>query len=78
MIIQIGEGENTVTLRIGEREITAAMIEEAINSLRLVLNETQALVSVKISNGAKFDSGFDVKEFAQLAKIMLKDGDIVQ
>lgn len=78
VIIQIGEGENTVTLRFGEREITAAMIEGSINGLRQVLNENQALVSVKISNGATFDSGFDVKEFAQLAKIELKDGDIVQ
>ncbi|WP_258286056.1 hypothetical protein, partial [Escherichia coli] len=32
--IEIGEGENTVGIRFGERQITAAMIEATVNSLR--------------------------------------------
>jgi hypothetical protein len=32
--IEIGEGENTVTVRFQEREVTASVIEGVINSLR--------------------------------------------
>lgn len=76
--IQIGEGENTVMIRFGEREISAAMIEGAINSIRQVLNENQALVSVTINSGATFGSGFDAKEFSKLSGIELKPGDVIQ
>jgi hypothetical protein len=76
--IQIGEGENTVMIRFGEREISAAMIEGAINSLRQVLNENQALVSVTVNSGVAFESGFDAKEFSTLSGIELKPGDVVQ
>lgn len=76
--IQIGEGENTVMIRFGEREISAAMIEGAINSLRQVLSENQALVSVTVNSGATFGSGFDAKEFSKLSGIELKPGDVIQ
>lgn len=78
VIIQIGEGEDTVSIRFGERSITAAMIEGAINGLRQVLNDIQAQVSVNIRSGAVFGSGYDAKEFSKLSGIELKAGDVVQ
>ena len=76
--IEIGEGENTVTLRFGEREITAAMIEAAVNSLRELLADGQAPVAVLVSDGVSFESGFDAKEFAAVAGLSLRPGDVVQ
>src|SRR5690606_41479037 len=49
--IEIGEGENTVTVRFQEREVTAAMIEGVVNSLRDVLGEPEALVNIAIAEG---------------------------
>ncbi|MEO1017030.1 MAG: anti-phage-associated DUF499 domain-containing protein [Pseudomonadota bacterium] len=76
--IEIGEGENTVTVRFQEREITAVMIESVLSNLREVLREEQAPVAITISDGIQFESGFDVKEFAKIAGIELKPGDLVQ
>lgn len=76
--IEIGEGENTVTVRFQEREVTAAMIEGVINSLREVLSEPEALVNIAIADGIQFDNGFALKEFAKLAGIELKPGDVIQ
>ena len=76
--IEIGEGENTVTVRFQEREITAAMIEGVVNSLRQVLNEDQAPVAITIADGIQFDTGFAAKEFARLAGLELKPGDVIQ
>ena len=76
--IELGAGENTVTVRFQEREITATVIESVLTNLRQVLNEDQAPVAITISDGAQFDSGFDVKEFAKIAGVDLKPGDVVQ
>lgn len=76
--IEIGEGENTVTVRFQEREITAAMIEGTVNSLREVLQEDQAPIAITITDGVQFDNGFDAREFANIAGVELKPGDIVQ
>ena len=76
--IEIGEAENTVTVRFQEREVTAAMIESVVNSLRHVLNEDQAPVAITISDGIQFDTGFAVKEFAKIAGIQLRPGDVDQ
>ena len=76
--IEIGEGENTVTVRFQEREITAAMIEGTVNSLREVLQENQALVAITITDGVQFENGFEAKEFAKIAGIELRPGDVVQ
>ncbi len=76
--IEIGEGENTVTVRFQEREITAAMIEGVVNSLRRVLDEDQAPVAITIADGIQFDTGFAAKEFAKLVGIELKPGDVIQ
>ena len=76
--IEIGEGENTVTVRFQEREVTAAMIEGVVNSLRQVLHEDQAPVAITIADGIQFDTGFEAKEFAKTVGIELRPGDIVQ
>lgn len=76
--IEIGEGENTVGIRFGERQITAAMIEATVNSLRDVLNEADANVSIAVRDGIDFENGFEAKEFAKLVGIELKPGDLFQ
>ncbi len=76
--IEIGEGENTVAIRFGERKVTAAMIEKTVNSLRELLNEVDAPVSVKVSDGIDFDNGFEAKEFAKIVGVQLTPGDIEQ
>ncbi|MFC4487883.1 hypothetical protein, partial [Tepidiphilus baoligensis] len=76
--IEIGEGENTVTVRFQEREVTAAMIEGVVNSLREVLNEPEALVNIAITEAIQFDTGFALKEFAKIAGVELKPGDVSQ
>ena len=76
--IEIGEGENTVTVRFQEREITAAMIEGTVNSLRQVLGDDQAPIGVSIRNGIQFENGFEAKAFAEITGMALKPGDVVQ
>ncbi|WP_397471544.1 anti-phage-associated DUF499 domain-containing protein [Rheinheimera sp.] len=76
--IELGEGENTVSIRFGERQITAAMIEATINNLRDVIKEADANVSIAIKDGVDFENGFEAKEFAKLVGIELKPGDITQ
>lgn len=76
--IEIGEGENTVTVRFQEREVTAAMIEATVVSLRDVLQEEQAPVALKVSDGIHFDSGFDAREFAKTVGMELQPGDVTQ
>ena len=76
--IEIGEGESTVGIRFGERQVTAAMIENTINSLRDVLKEADAQVTISVKDGIEFENGFEAKEFAKLVGIELKPGDISQ
>lgn len=76
--VEIGEGENTVTIGFQEREVTAVVIEGVVNSLREVLGERDAQVNISIRDGVQFDTGFALKEFAKLAGIELKPGDVSQ
>ena len=76
--IEIGEGENTVSIRFGERQVTAAVIENTVNSLRHALNEVDANVSIAVKDGIDFENGFEAKEFAKLVGIDLRPGDITQ
>lgn len=76
--VEIGQGENTVTVRFQEREVTAAIIEGVVNSLRDVLKEPDAVLNISIADGVTFDSGFALKEFANLAGIELRPGDVNQ
>jgi hypothetical protein len=76
--IQIGEGENTVQIRFHERRVTAQMIEETVNSMRKVLNDDQAQISIDIVGGIQFGDGYAAKEFAELSGLQLKPGDVIQ
>ncbi len=76
--IEIGEGENTVTVRFQERQITAAMIEGTVNSLRDVLQENDAPIAITITDGIEFENGFEAKEFAKIVGVELRPGDISQ
>lgn len=76
--VEIGEGENTVMVRFNTREITAAMIEGTVNTLRELLGEADAPLSLTISDGITFENGFALKEFATLAGVELKPGDVSQ
>lgn len=67
-----------MTVRFQEREITAAMIEGTVNSLRDVLKEGQAPVAITVSDGIQFESGFEAKEFAKIAGMELRPGDVAQ
>lgn len=78
VILQIGEGENTVNVRFAEREITAATLEAAIQGMRKALGNEQETVTVQIRSGATFDSGFSAKEFAKLSGVELRPGDVIQ
>jgi len=76
--IEIGEGENTVTVRFQEREITAIMIEGTVNMLRDVLNESQAPIAITINAGIRFENGFEAKKFAEITGMALRPGDVIQ
>jgi hypothetical protein len=76
--IQIGEGENTVQIRFHERQVTAQMIEETVNTLRKILGDDQAQISIDIVGGIQFGDGYAAKEFSELSGLQLKPGDILQ
>lgn len=76
--IDLGQDEHTVSVRFMSREVTAKVIEGVVRHLRDLLHEDQAPVSVTITEGVKFDTGFAAREFAKLAGLDLKPGDIVQ
>ncbi|MBK7413780.1 MAG: DUF3780 domain-containing protein [Dechloromonas sp.] len=77
--IEIGEGENTVTVRFQDTEVTAAIIEGVkSNSLRDVLKGPTPRSTLPLPTVSPSDTGFALKEFAKLAGIELKPGDINQ
>ena len=76
--IILGEGENAVQIRFNERKLTAAAIEIAIRGIRAALGDEQAAVQILIKGGATFGDGFALKEFAEVAGIELKSGDVIQ
>lgn len=76
--IELGEAENTISLRFGGRKLTAQMIEQAVNSIREVIGEADTPVSVTIREGIDFDNGYEAKQFAELVGIKLSPSDITQ
>ena len=75
--IEIGEAENTVTVRFQARPLTAAMLEKLINGLREALQEHQTEVTVTLDS-ADFESGFSAKEFARIANMKLNPSELTQ
>jgi hypothetical protein len=76
--VLIGDGENTVQIRFHEREVTVQMLEQTINTMRKVLNDDQAQISITINGGIQFGDGYACKEFAELSGLQLKPGDVIQ
>lgn len=76
--IILGEGENAVQIRFNDRELNTAAIETAIRGIRQALGDEKAAVQVLIKGGIAFGDGYALKEFAELANIELKPGDVLQ
>lgn len=76
--IILGEGENAVQIRFNERVLTAAAIETAIKGIRQALGDDRAAVQILVRGGVTFGDGFALKEFAEVAGIELKVGDVIQ
>jgi hypothetical protein len=76
--IVLGEGENAVQVRFNERRLTAAAIEAAIDGIRQAVEDDHTAVQVLIRGGIEFGDGFRLKEFAEIADIELKAGDVLQ
>jgi len=78
VILTIGEGERGVQVRFNDRPVTPGALEHLINDLRKHLQEPDALVQVKIRDGADFETGFDLKRFAEIAGIDLTPDKVEQ
>ncbi len=76
--LNIGEGEQAVQVRFNDRPVTPDILEKLIAALRENLNEPDALVQLTIRDGAAFDTGFDLKAFADLAGIELTPNSVEQ
>jgi hypothetical protein len=74
----LGEGENAVQIRFNERRLTAAAIETAIRGIRAAMGDEQAAVQIIVKGGVSFGDGFALREFAEIAGIELKSGDVSQ
>ena len=78
VVLTIGEGEKSVQVRFGARSVSPAMLDKLIAALRENLNEPDALVHLIIRDGASFDTGFDLKAFAEIANIELTPDKVEQ
>jgi len=76
--LNVGEGEQAVQVRFNDRAVTPAILEKLIAALRDNLDEPDALVQLTIRDGAAFDTGFDLKAFADLAGIELTPNTVEQ
>ncbi|WP_045217121.1 anti-phage-associated DUF499 domain-containing protein [Desulfonatronovibrio magnus] len=78
VILYVGEGESAVQVRFNDRTVNPQMLGKVISSLRDSLGESDALVQMNIRDGASFGTGFDLKEFAELAGINLTPDKVEQ
>lgn len=76
--LNVGEGEQAVQVRFNDRAVTPTILEKVIAALRENLDEPDALVQLTIRDGAAFDTGFDLKAFAELAGIELTPDTVEQ
>jgi hypothetical protein len=76
--LTVGEDEQAVQVRFNDRVVDPNMLKRVIGALRENINEPNALVQVNIRNGANFDTGFDLKAFAEIAGINLTPGNVEQ
>ncbi|NJO86336.1 MAG: hypothetical protein HC818_07235 [Synechococcaceae cyanobacterium RM1_1_27] len=76
--LTVGEGEQAVQLRFNDRSVTPATLEKVIAALREHLEEPDALIQLIIRDGADFGTGFDLKAFAQVARLELSPDTVEQ
>ncbi|MEL7078146.1 MAG: anti-phage-associated DUF499 domain-containing protein [Cyanobacteria bacterium J06648_1] len=76
--LNVGEGEQAVQVRFNDRAVTPDVLEKVIAALRQNLDEPDALVQLTIRDGANFNTGFDLKTFAEIAKIELTPDKVEQ
>jgi hypothetical protein len=74
----VGEGENAVQVSFNQRELTIAMLEYVVTSLRSALGEEDAPLQLKVRQGGDFGTGRDLKEFAELAGLELTNNTVSQ
>ncbi|TQE98850.1 MAG: DUF499 domain-containing protein [Spiribacter salinus] len=66
--VTVGDGEDAVELNFNSRSIDAGVIETVIETLRKVLGDEEAPVSMMIRNGGgEFATGDDLLRFAEIA-----------
>jgi hypothetical protein len=76
--LDVGDGEQAVQVRFRDRAVTPGILEKVIAALRENLDEPDALVQLTIRDGASFDTGFDLKAFAEIANIELTPDKVEQ
>jgi hypothetical protein len=77
-VLTVGKDEQAVQVRFNNRAVTPAILEKVIEALRDNLGEPDALVQLTIRDGAAFNTGFDLKAFAELAGIELTPNTVEQ
>lgn len=63
--VVVGDGNDAINLRFGDREVSAKTILHAIEGLREAIGNAEENVIVKVQSYIKFDSGFNMKAFAE-------------
>jgi len=77
-VLTVGKDEQAVQVRFNDRPVTPALLEKIIAALRDNLGEPDALVQLTIRDGAAFNTGFDLKAFAEIAGIELTPDTVEQ
>jgi hypothetical protein len=78
VVLTVGEGERAVQVRFNDRPVTPTILEKVIHALRENLEEPDALVQFTIRDGADFETGFDLKHFAEITGIDLTPDKVEQ
>lgn len=76
--IELGDSDDTITLRLAKKPLTALDIEKLIDLLRESLSITSTSVTIKVFSGIEFQNGLGLKEFAKIAGITLVQSNVVQ
>lgn len=76
--ITIGNGEDAVNVRFGDRDVSISTIEKTIDAIRSALGNAEEDVIIKILSGAGFSSGLELEKFCEITGIELKHGDFSQ
>ena len=76
--IELGDSDDTITLRLAKKPLTASSIDKLIDLLRDSLSITSTSVTIKVFSGIQFQNGLGLKEFAKIAGITLVQSNVSQ